>query len=181
MDLRNSAAGFTLVEALVAAAIIGVLAAVAGPIVGSSMRLYALNTSAQTVASVVRDARYTAVSKNRTVRVRFNCPSANQLRIVELLNSAADTAGDRCSETAYPYPDTDTSSAPDVDGPVMTLPSEAEFDTVGDLQIDTSGRVTPLVGCPACATGAGDATIVVTNGDQTQTITVSMNGQVRID
>lgn len=171
-------AGFTLVEALVVAAVVGVLAAAAGPILGSSMRLYALNSSAQTVASAIRSARYTAVSRNRAVRVRFNCPAANQFRMVEVVGTAVDSAAARCSEAAYPYPDPDATTAPDVDGPMVLLPSDAQFGTADDLEIDATGRVSRLTGCPTCVTAAAPATVVVSNGSQTRTITVSANGQV---
>lgn len=175
---RHGAAGFTLVEALVAAALVGILAAAAGPTIASSMRLYALNTSAQTVASAIRGARYTAVSRNKSVRVRFNCPATNQFRVVEVLGTAADSAADRCSETTYPYPDGNGAADPDVDGPIVRLPSDAQFGTAQDLQIDTGGRVQRLTGCPTCVTTAAPVTVVVTNGSQTRTITVSADGQV---
>lgn len=142
------------------------------------MRLYALNSSAQTVVSAVRSARYTAVAKNRTVLVRFNCPAANQFRLVEVLGTADDSAANRCTEAAYPFPDPDAAVRPDVDGPVLTLSSDASFGAAQDLEIDTSGRVNPLVGCPACVAAAAPATIVVTNGSQTRTLTVSRDGQV---
>lgn len=159
-----------------ALAVIAIVAAVAVPTVATGIRLYALNTAAQTVASAVRSARYTAVSRNRTVRVRFDCPATDQFRIVEKTGTATiDNATDRCSTTAYPYPSTTY-----VDGPVQLLPSGAEFYSVQDLQIGTAGRVVPLSGCPTCIEGTGSVTVVVTNGSETQAINVSSNGQVQI-
>lgn len=179
MISKQDAAGFTLVEALIVSGVVAILAAAAAPSIGSSIRLYALNSSAQTVASTIRSARYSAVSKNRTVRVRFNCPAANQFRVVEVVGiTAADSAADRCSETTYPYPDPDSAVAPNLDGPVVLLPSDAQFGALQDLEIDATGRVTPQTGCPACVTAASPATVVVSNGSQTRTLTISANGQV---
>lgn len=173
--------GFTLIDLLAAAAVIAVLAATVGPTLGSSMRLYALNTSAQTVAAAIRSARYTAVSKNRTVRVRFNCPAANQFRVVEVVGtSAVDAAADRCSEDVYPYPDTDTAAAPNTDGPVETLPNGSQFGELQNLEIDPTGRMTPLTGCPACAAAAPPAAVVIGNGVETRTITITAHGQVQL-
>ena len=107
--------GFTIIELIAVVAVIAILAGIAVPQVGSAMRLYALNSSTRAVAAAIRSARYTAVSKNRTVRVRFNCPAAGQFRIVEFVGSAAvDNAADRCSEQTYPYPDANAAVAPNV-------------------------------------------------------------------
>jgi hypothetical protein len=151
------------------------------PTIAGAMRLYALNTSIQTVGAAIRSARYSAVSKNRTVRVRFNCPAANQFRIVEVVGSnAIDAAADRCSAAAYPYPDSNPAAAPNIDGPVMILPDGSQFGAFQDLEINTAGRVTPLTACPTCAGAAPPATVTLGNGYDTRTITVTANGQVLI-
>jgi hypothetical protein len=72
-----------------------------------------------------------AVRSNRAIRVRFNCPSTGQYRIVELLGSRQTPATDdddsraatRCGYSAYPYPDTnqDFFSIPNNDGPIQML------------------------------------------------------------
>ena len=160
-------------------AIMAILAGVAVPQVGSAMRLYALNGSTRAVAAAIRGARYTAVSKNRTVRVRFNCPAAGQYRVVEFVSSAAvDSAADRCSEQAYPYPDPDAAAAPNVDGPIVRLSTDAQFTAVQDIQFDTAGRASRLTGCPACATAAAPAAVTIGNGHETRTLTVTASGQV---
>jgi prepilin-type N-terminal cleavage/methylation domain-containing protein len=172
--------GFTLTELLIVALVIAILAATAVPSIASALRLYRLNSSAQTVAAAVRSARYTAVSKNRTVRVRFNCPAANQFRMVEVLGNATDAAANRCSEVAFPFPDANPAATPNLDGPVTTLNQDSQFIGFQDLQIDTTGRVTALVGCPACAAGAAPAIITIGNGFQTRTLTVTTNGQIQL-
>ena len=179
--MRTSTArdGFTLVEVLVVIAVIAILAGVSVPQIGGLMRRYALNSATRQVASVIRSSRYTAVSKNRIVRVRFNCPAAGQFRVVEVVGSAAvDNDVNRCSETNYGYPDPDTAAAPDVDGPIHRLPSDAQFVGVQDIQFDTQGRAQRLIGCPACVAAAAPATVVTGNGYETQTLTISASGQV---
>jgi prepilin-type N-terminal cleavage/methylation domain-containing protein len=172
--------GFTLIEILLVVFVIGTTLAVAVPAVSEAMRTYALNNAGQSIVGAVRSARYTAVSKNRTVRVRFNCPSANEFRIVEVVGSGVDGASDRCQPTAYPYPDQDAAAAPDVDGPVMRLPQRTAFGSFQDIEIDTNGRMTPLAGCPACSPATGPATISVKNGTTTRQIVITANGQVSV-
>lgn len=181
MSPGRDARGFTLLEVLLVSGLVVVMMAIAVPTVLAHMRAYALTTTMNTVSAEIRGARYAAVSKNRTVRVRFNCPAANQYRIVEVVgNAAIDNAANRCSETAYPYPDPNPAAAPNLDGPIMRLPQGAQFGAVRDLEISTTGRVTPLTGCPTCATAAPPASLVMSNSYDTRTITVTGSGQIRL-
>lgn len=175
------AAGFSLVELLITAALISVLGAVAAPTIAAGMRRYTLISASQQVASTIRSARYQAVGKNRTLRVRFNCPAVGQFRLVEVTgNAAIDTAANRCDPAAYPFPDPNAAALPNLDGPVLLLPQGAEFGALSDLQVDVAGRITRLTGCPVCATAAPPATIAVSNGSESRTITVSASGQVQL-
>jgi prepilin-type N-terminal cleavage/methylation domain-containing protein len=176
---QGNESGYTLVELMVGVAIAATLAGAAIPTVDRTLRHYALTQAADSVASTVRQARMTAVSKNRTVRVRFDCPAPGLMRIVEVTGDPAiDTAPNRCSLDAYPYPDRDPNTAPNVDGPVVPLPSRAKFGTFESLQIDPQSRVTPQMNCPNCASSPVPATIDVKNEYATKTITVTTGGQV---
>ncbi len=75
----KSEAGFTLTEMLVVTAVIAILAGMAAPTILGAVRLFALNSTLQAVGATIRGARYTAVTKNRTMRVRFNCPAVDQV------------------------------------------------------------------------------------------------------
>ncbi len=178
--LRTDARGFTLIDTLVTIGLIGIFAAMTVPSVASAMRMNALNSAGQIVAATIRSARYTAISTSRTVRVRFNCPSARAFRVVETIGTAADNATDRCNYAAYPFPDVNAQTLPDVDGPVMHLPGNTSFTTAQDLEIDSNGRVTRLIGCPACAAGSGTATAIVIDGGLTRTVTVTPSGRISI-
>jgi prepilin-type N-terminal cleavage/methylation domain-containing protein len=173
--------GFSLIELLIVVAVGMVVVGVAVPQVVEAMRQASLNTSVHSVAAAIRGARYSAVAKNRAVRVRFNCPAANQFRVVEVTgNAGIDQAADRCSEAVYPYPDPDDTVAPNIDGQMLRLGEDTQFGAAQDIQIDTSGRVTKLTGCPACVSSAAPATIAVVNGNDTRTITVNASGQVQL-
>jgi prepilin-type N-terminal cleavage/methylation domain-containing protein len=179
--MRNSGpqSGFSLIELLIVVAVGMIVLGMAVPAVVEATRQASLNTSVQSVAAAIRGARYTAVSKNRTVRVRFNCPAANQFRVIEVTgNAGIDQAADRCSETTYPYPDPDPAVAPNIDGQMVRLGANSQFGAAQDVQIDTSGRVTRLTGCPTCVSSAAPATISIANGSETRTITVNASGQV---
>ena len=153
----------------------------AGIQIQAEMRRYTLTTATQTVSAAVRAARYQAVAKNRTLRLRFNCPGPGQIRLVEFVNDPAiDQAVDRCRETAYPFPDQDAVVRPDFDGPAQILSRQAVVAAVSDLQIDATGRITPLINCPNCATAPPPALVTVSNSYENQTITISGSGQVRL-
>ena len=98
-------AGFTLIEVMMVVAVGGILSAVSVPALSGAMRRYEMNTASRMISAEIRAARFTAVAKNRTMRVRFNCPGPGQFRVIEVVgNAGIDNAADRCSETAYPYP-----------------------------------------------------------------------------
>ncbi len=172
-------AGFTMIELLLVVAVGGTLSAVTVPAISGAMRRYRMNSATRMITAEIRAARFTAVARSRTMRVRFNCPGPGQFRVVEVVgNAAIDNAADRCSETAYPYPDPNPAVAPNADGPVIWMTQGAAFGALQDLEISTRGRIQPLIGCPACAVAAPPASIGLTNGYETQTITVSASGMV---
>ena len=179
MSKWKRVAGFTLVEIMLVTTVAGVLAAVAAPSIDGAMRRYRMNTATRTITTEIRAARFIAVAKNRTMRVRFNCPGPGQFRVIEVTgNAAIDSAADRCSETAYPYPDQNPAVAPNADGPAMWINQGAALGAVQDLQISNRGRIQPLNNCPACAVAAPPASIGITNGYEIQTIPVSASGMV---
>jgi hypothetical protein len=63
---------------------------------------------------------------------------------------------------------------------VVVLPAGSQFGAVQDLEIDRTGRVTRLTGCPTCVSAAAPATVTVATPYETRTITITSNGQVLI-
>jgi hypothetical protein len=139
-----------------------------------------LNEAARVVERELQAARLGAVGANRILRVRMNCPAAGELRIVEYLNSAADTATNRCSPTTYPYPaaDDDVLTRPNYDGPVRLLPPPA---TVGTyiIEFHPDGTAKNVVSGVA-TTIASPITITVTRYSRSRTITVNGAGKIQL-
>lgn len=172
--MTRDARGFSLLEVLLVLAVAGTITAIAVPTVNEGMRRQRLAGAVRMVAQQVSTARLQAVNTNRQMRVRLNCPAANQLRVVEVTgNGAIDGAADRCSETAYPYPDPNPAVRPDLDGAVVRLPVGTRFGAVQELHVNTRGNVTALA-------GALPAFIEVTDGVDTRRVRVTAAGQLQI-
>ena len=180
MSRRES--GFTLVEVVVVSAVAMITIGLAAPTLTGAMQQYQFNTDVQQLASTVRTARYKAVSTNRTMRVRLNCPSRGQMRVVQVTgNSGIDDAADRCDTSVYPYPGITPSTASD--GPVMLMGTSINYPAnASSIEISTTGRMVPLSGCPNCAAGSPPFVINVEderNGLQ-RSVTVSASGSVTV-
>lgn len=147
---RRQPDGFSLIELLIVVGLIAVLAGVSAPVISAGMRQYALISASQQVVSTIRSARAQAVGQNVTLRVRFNHPADGQYQVLDGADAAV--------------------------GSVQNLLDGTNFgDVSGDLEFNTSGRVTPLA-------GATPVTIDVSYGidENTRTITVSASGRVQL-
>ena len=154
--------GYSLVELLVSLGIIGVMSAVAIPLVLESSRRNDLWAGSERIGALIRQTRLKAVSQNRNFRVRFDCPTPNQARGLVLQgNPAIDDAANRCT---------------------MTIPGDSEIvqmptGVTVDPEDATELRVTPR----GVFTAVGDSiplTITVAHGSTTRTLTVSATGQI---
>jgi type II secretory pathway pseudopilin PulG len=181
--MKKHEAGFSMIEVTVVAAVTMITVGLAAPSILTAIDTYKFNSDVQAVAATIRSARYKAVASNVAMRVRFNCPTTGQMRVVEVLGTAADSAADRCDLAAYPYPDPDAATAPNNDGPVLSMGESSDFaGSIPSLQIDIAGRVSPLTGCPACAGAATPAQLYVVD-DRTNTqrlITVAASGSTTV-
>jgi Tfp pilus assembly protein FimT len=161
----------SLPEVLIVLAIVATITGIAVPQMLAGLQGYRTRSAGRQVAAVIRSARLAAVTTNRNILVRFNCPGPRQYRFVEFTgNAAIDNAADRCSA---PYPDADPANLPNNDGPPAYLPETMSFGAVQDLRIGTTGLITPL-------TGGMPALIQVTDGAITRQITVSAAGRVQV-
>jgi Tfp pilus assembly protein FimT len=189
--LRN-ARGFTLIDTLAVVAVFATLAAMAVPSLQDLVDNMRLGMALRDVERDLQDARLKAVSTNRPMRVRFNCPIAGQFRVVELIGSpnipaAADTAANRCDETVYPYRSTgsDTSrlTRPNNDGPLRRLQPSASFTASQTLEFRPDGTVHADAGTgnPWPVLPAAGATLTVTRKSKAKNIKVNALGKIQMD
>ena len=126
--------GFSLLEILIVVSLITIVSGIALPTLTAAADRMKLGQSAREVERELQTAKARAVGKRRPIRVRFNCPAMGEYRLVELIGTpavpaAADTAGNRCSEAAFPFPapDLDAVTRPNLDGPLRWLEARVTF------------------------------------------------------
>lgn len=187
----KASGGFSLVDVLAVVAIIGILAGMAMPVMTNTLDGMRLDMALRDVERELQYARLKSVSSNRAMRVRFDCPVAAQMRVVELIGSPAtpdarDTAADRCSETTYPTyaggGDANILTRPNNDGPVRRLQPGATFAAVQTLEFRPNGTVhaDAGTGTPWPVLPAAGATISVSRHGVTKTIGVNFLGRITI-
>lgn len=176
---------------MVSISVMAIIAAGAVPALMNVTDGMKLGQAQRDVYQEIQTARLVAVASNRAMRIRFNCPAANQFRLTELIGSpskpdANDTANDRCSDTKWKYPanDNDPTSRPNHDGPVRQLPSKTAFGSASTLEFWPDGTVHKqqngeLPWAQVAAVNGGTA-ITVVRGAQVKTIQVNGLGKVQL-
>lgn len=196
--------GFSLVELLAVITVIIIMAAMALPGMQSEVAGLRLGIATRDVQSELQRARLKAVSANSYMRVRFNCPTAGQFRMVEQIGSplSADSGDDldtnsvtRCGDfTKYPYKTTVQNRLvkPANDGPIKYLQTGITLTIAGipdtshpvvEFAPDGSAHIPPSAGCatPVCwPTAAADVVITLSKGSLTKTVTVTSVGNVQM-
>ena len=177
--LRTSR-GFSLTELMFVVAFAATLMAIGVPVLNDVSESTKLNGAAREIERELQSARLKAVSVNRTLRVRLNCPAEGFFRTIEVIGSAADSAADRCAITAYPFPagDTDMMTLPNYDGPIRILP---EGTTVSSavLEFRPNGTAYTVVSNTP-QTIVTDTTITVTRRTRTRTVRVNRAGRIQL-
>jgi prepilin-type N-terminal cleavage/methylation domain-containing protein len=176
--LRRNALGFTLIELMMTVAVAATLLAIGVPVLLDVTESSKLTSAAREVERELQSARLKAVTNNRSLRVRMNCPAAGYYRTVEVLGTAADNATNRCVLSAYPFPaDTDVITRPNFDGPVRVLPNMATVtDAVLEFRPDgTAFTVVANVAQPIAA----PLTITVTRNGKTKAMTLNGVGKIQ--
>jgi prepilin-type N-terminal cleavage/methylation domain-containing protein len=134
---RDDVRGFTLLELLMVVAVFAIVSGMAVPALMTSSAQIRLSSATRQVERELQQARMKAVRGDRTIRLRFNCPTAGQYRMVEVLGTFSAPATDdtdaraaqRCSDVNYPFPDINTEffAIPNNDGPIRMLPEGVAF------------------------------------------------------
>ncbi len=180
--------GFSLTDVLVSLAILASVLGIGLPMILSTLGNMRFNASVRDVQSELQTARLKAVSSNRPMRVRFNCPAAGEFRVVELIGTPAepdllDSAANRCSETQFPVvpPGSNVLLRPNQDGALrrlrrdvtFTVSQTIEFWPDGTAHVNTSGtNPWPQIGA--------DVPISMVYKNTTKSITVNGVGKVQI-
>ena len=161
----RSERGYTLFEILIVVALIGIVSAISVPVFIESNARNALWTGAEQIGAGIRSARFKAISQNTAHRVAFNCPAANELRVLILTGDPdiddPDEIGARCGDTY------------EGDSGIIELPAGVAYDADAALYLEVSGR-----GIFTANGAAIPLTVTVTQGAATRILTVSGTGQV---
>jgi hypothetical protein len=188
----KSAVGISLIDMIATTAVIATISAAAVPQLVNVVDSMRLGMSVREVERELQFARLKAVSTNRPMRVRFDCPSAGNVRVVELLGmptkpdaNDADAVLNRCSETAYPYRPTGADQSrltrPNNDGPVRTIYSGTTFTAKQTLEFWPNGSVHSACQVAPCGvTGAQINTVTLTLSRKSKTKNITVNGLGKI-
>ena len=182
---REGDKGFTLIELAIVLAGFATMAAIAVPGINAFLAAQRARNAARVVERTMQNARLKAVSASRSMRVKFNCPSAGQLRILEVTGVAGtDNAGNRCSPTAFPSPGPVDAlrSTPSLDSPVIDLPTGATVTGNPDmLEFTPKGTVFAVSSTNVVTAVVGDVVWTVTKGTYVNTVTTNGLGRVRLN
>lgn len=192
-DMKKSnarATGFSLIEMILVAAVIAIIAAMGVPLLVNAGNAIKLSRSARDVERELQNARLQAVSTNQPMRLQFDCPSPGQYRLVELIGTssaptAADSSVSRCAMASYPYPsDTDKNplTRPNFDGPVRYLDPSVSFSVVTTIEFWPDGSAHTNTGSsnPWPVIGVTGTTITLTRSGKTKNITVNGLGKIQL-
>jgi prepilin-type N-terminal cleavage/methylation domain-containing protein len=176
----RSARGFSFTELMMVIAVAGTLMVIGVPILNDLSEGTKLNGAAREVERELQSARLKAVTVNRLLRVRLNCPAGGYFRTVEVLNNSTDLASNRCLMTAFPFPapDTDIMTRPNHDGPMRILPVNTTV-TGQIVEFRPDGTAVEIVANLAQEI-ATPLTITVTRYGKSKTVTVNGAGKIQL-
>jgi type IV fimbrial biogenesis protein FimT len=159
----RSSDGFTLIELLVTLALAGTLAAIGIPALMESARRNSVWTASEVIGAQIRQARLKAISRNKSFKIVFDCPSDGQFRVLEVVgDSLIDDAEDRCEDYQQ------------YDSGVFAMPSGVTYDPSPTLTVNSRGTFDSTAGIPT--------TITVTYGGySSRTLTMSATGQISFE
>jgi Tfp pilus assembly protein FimT len=173
---------------IVVMVLLATLSAMAIPVMRDFNGNIVLGSAQRMVASELQQARMKAVTTNRVVRIRFNCPAANQFRTVELIGTssipvAQDTASNRCSDAVYPYPPSDINpvTLPNHDGPLRRIDPKVSLGSVQTIEFRPSGMAYSVEsdGTSTLPLAGNGVSLTVTKGSETRTVTVNALGKIQ--
>lgn len=179
--------GFSLIDIMIVVAVLGIIGGMAVPTLSNVAEGMKLGTAARQVERELQTARLKAVTANRPIRVRFNCPVAGQYRMVELIGKPSvpdvkDSATNRCQESVYPAapPDREPLTRPNHDGPVRYLPDKVAFGAAATLEFWPDGSVHKEEGTMLPWPVVSTTEISLVKGTDVRKITINGLGKVTL-
>jgi Tfp pilus assembly protein FimT len=176
-----------MVDMVIAVTLIATISAIAIPALKDFGDAVAIGQAQRAVQNELQQARMKAVTTNRIMRVRFNCPAPGQFRTLELIGTpsipaAQDTAGNRCDATVYPYPAADNNAVtlPNFDGPVQRIDPRVSFGATQTIEFRPTGVAYSVNanGTSTTTLPADGVAITVTKGNSVKTVTVNSLGKI---
>jgi prepilin-type N-terminal cleavage/methylation domain-containing protein len=160
--MTNSSRGFSLFELLVAMAIVTVMAGMAVPFIQESALRNTVWTATEMIGVQVRQARLRAISRNMSFRLVFDCPTARQIRVLEVTgNPLIDNAADRCTQYRTH------------DSGIYQMPSDVTYTAaLPPLEVNSRGMYSAIGGAVPLVINVGYG------GRTFRSMTVSATGQI---
>jgi len=149
---QSSAAGWSLIDILVALSVAAIMAAMAIPEAANIVRNYRLDAAVSSVTGAIQSTRYQAIMRGYPYVIEFD-PGNGSYQVLNKPPGAPDFVA-----TGGPIPISGLDNA--------TMSPAASF------QFNPQGTVVPAEG--------GGSSVRISNGPITKTITVSAVGQVRV-
>ena len=151
--------GFSMLELIIVLGMLGVLGAMALPVMFDANNRNSVWTASEQIGSQVRQARLMAITRNTSFQVRFDCPVARQYRLLVVDGTINDA--DRCTQYRT------------FDSGVFIMPANVTYANTATLQVNGRGQYS-IVGV-----GALPRTITVQHSNgHARTMTVSITGQI---
>lgn len=169
--MNNNAKGVSLIELLVAIAILAILAAIALPYFAGMYQTARIREGVRELASELRQARQLAITKNREYRVCINLDAEQYMRERGKVSNSAAIGAEGCGVAGGDWePETGWNTLPQ--GVNINCSTDGATDTTGTIayKFNPNGRGT-----------SGSIYLVDGAGNRFKTVVTSTTGRVRVE